>query len=384
MKKILLVDDDQFVLRVFRDGLARQGYQVETANDGLEAIKRLQENRPDIVVLDLMMPKFTGVDVVKFIRSRPDLADLPVIVLSNSYIDELANAVREAGVQEALVKSRCTPGALVEVIEHTLNPNLLRSRAAGSDTSILSSRRVEDFQVKARQDFLTNASQTSRALRELFEALQAARTEFERSLRLEALYRKLHFVSATAGVAGCPRVELLTSVFEALVFVLMDHAASLTPSLWRTMSRTIDFLEKLIQEPDGSPENTLEEANVMVVDDDAVMNRLIVSTLHRVQLKAKAFQNPLEALRMLETARPDLILLDIEMPGLNGFEFCRQARTLPGFEKTPIIYVTSHTDFETKTEGLFSGGTDLIAKPFFPMELAVKVVIHLLKKTSAA
>ena len=382
MKKILLVDDDQFVLRVFRDGLARQGYQVETAQDGLEAVKRLQENRPDIVVLDLMMPKFTGVDVVKFIRGRPDLADLPVIVLSNSYIDELANAVREAGVQEALVKSRCTPGALVEVIEHTLNPNLNRSLA--SDTSILASHRIEDFQAKARQDFLAHAGQTSRALRALFEALKTANNDFERGLRLEALYRKLHFVSATAGVAGCPRVELLTSVFEALVFVLMDKPANLTPSLWRTISRTMDFLEKLIQEPGGSAESTLAEAMVLVVDDDAVINRLIVSTLHRVQLKAKAFQNPIEAFGTLGTSRPDLILLDVEMPGLDGFEFCRRARTLPGFAQTPIVYVTSHTDFNTKTEGLFSGGTDLIAKPFFPMELAVKVVIHLLNKNSAA
>jgi CheY-like chemotaxis protein len=370
-KKILLVDDDAFVLRVFRDGLLRQGFVVDTAHDGLEAIKSLQENKPDIVVLDLMMPKFTGVDVVKFIRGRPDLASLPVIILSNSYIDELAQAVQAAGVQEALLKSRCTPSALVDIIHHTLEP--------GSNHASGLSSGEEDNQSRTRREFLATGRSTCEELRGLFQALKAAKTAIEQSRRLEDFYRKVHFISASAGLAGCRRIEKMNGVFEALLFALMDNPSRLNASVWRTLSLSIDFIESLYQEPAHSAGGANAETNVLVVDDDAVSNRLMVTTLRRIELTPHGYQNPLEALRSLEITTYELILLDIEMPGMDGLEFCRRARGISRYRKTPIIYVTSHADFETHAEGLMSGGTDLIAKPVFPMELAVKTVIHLLK-----
>jgi CheY-like chemotaxis protein len=371
-KTILLVDDDALVLRVFRDGLVRQGFQVQTANDGLEAVRALHAGKPDIVVLDLMMPKFTGADVVKFIRSQADLADLPVIVLSNGYIDELAQAVHAAGVQEALLKSRCTPSALVDVIRNTLEP-----KTAGK--SLLSDS-PEDFNAKARNDFFANGGQICSGLRELCNTLKSAPTPVEQGRRLEDFYRKAHFVTATAGLVGCSRIEKMSSVFEALLFLLMDKPGGFNPSVWRTINMSIDFLETLFQESGECSKELGGDTSVLVVDDDAVSNRVIVSTLRRVDLAAYGFQDPVEALRSLESAHYDLILLDIEMPGLDGFEFCRRARGLPRYRKTPIVYVTNHSDFESRAEGLMSGGNDLIAKPIFPMELAVKTVIHLLNK----
>jgi CheY-like chemotaxis protein len=372
-KTILLVDDDALILRVFKEGLVRHGFQVQTANDGLEALKALHVTKPDLVVLDLMMPKFTGADVVNFIRTQPELADIPIIVLSNGYIDELAQAVHAAGVQEALLKSRCTPSALVDVIRKTLEPN----------TSAKSSlREARDFNAKARHDFLANGGQICSGLRELCDTLKSTPTAAGQGRRLEDLYRKTHFVTAAAGLAGCSRIEKMGSAFEALLFVLMDKPGSLSPSVWRTVNMSIEFLDTLFQESGECSTELVGNARVLVVDDDAVSNRVIISTLRRVDLAAYGFQDPLEAFRSLETIHYDLILLDIEMPGLDGFEFCRQTRGLPLYRKTPIVYVTNHSDFESHAEGLLSGGTDLIAKPIFPMELAVKTVIHLLRKDS--
>ena len=79
----------------------------------------------------------------------------------------------------------------------------------------------------------------------------------------------------------------------------------------------------------------------------------------------------------------DLILLDVEMPGIDGLELCKRLRALPAYEKTPVIYVTIHSDFETQSRTLMSGGNDLIAKPIQPAELAVKAVMHLLKHSKA-
>jgi len=67
------------------------------------------------------------------------------------------------------------------------------------------------------------------------------------------------------------------------------------------------------------------------------------------------------------------------MPGMDGFELCKRLRLLPGYAQTPVIYVTSHSDFENRTKSVLTGGNDLISKPVFPIELAVKAVTHLLK-----
>src|SRR5437588_12467821 len=104
MSKVLLVDEDPVVLKIYGDGLSKHGLEIESAADGLEAVKVLRTRKPDLVVLDLMMPKFSGVDVLKFIRAQKDLAGMPVVVLSNAYMGDLAREAVALGVQEALPK----------------------------------------------------------------------------------------------------------------------------------------------------------------------------------------------------------------------------------------------------------------------------------------
>jgi CheY-like chemotaxis protein len=82
---------------------------------------------------------------------------------------------------------------------------------------------------------------------------------------------------------------------------------------------------------------------------------------------------------MLAHHRFDLVLLDIEMPELSGFELCRKLRELPSYEQTPVIYVTSHGDFDHRARSIGVEANDLIAKPIFPIELGVKAIMHLIR-----
>src|SRR5262249_3490829 len=256
-----------------------------------------------------------------------------------SYLDELANAVRQAGVQETLVKSRCTPSTLVEIIHQTLGTN--------SPAKSQPSEAEQEFRARARLDFLAHASQTCQALRELCDRLKSASTNLEKERRLEDLYRKAHFVTATAGLANCSRIEKMCTVLEALMVAFMQKPIKLDPSVWRTMNMAIDFLETLFQESGEEVTPPRTDPRVLVVDDDAVSNRAIVSTLQRIDLTAYGFQDPVEAFLSLQTVRYDLILLDIEMPGVSGIEFCRRVRGLASYRKTRIVFATLHADFET-------------------------------------
>jgi CheY-like chemotaxis protein len=196
---------------------------------------------------------------------------------------------------------------------------------------------------------------------------------------LDAFYRKVHFVTAIAGLACLQDLALLSGVFEVLLFELQRTPGLINPSSLRTIALTLDFLGVLLARAGEASTESPPAARVMVVDDDAVTNRSAVLALRRAHLDADAVEDPLLALERLREARYDLVLVDIEMPGMNGFELCRKLRALPNYERTPVIYVTVHTDFESRAQGVLSGGSDLIPKPFLPIELAVKAVMHLTK-----
>jgi CheY-like chemotaxis protein len=130
MKTIFLIEDDAVVVQVYRAKFLREGFAVEVAGDGLVALKMLGTMRPDIIILDLMMPKLNGVDVLKYIRSTPALKATPVIILSNAHMTSLAQEAAAIGAEKALLKSSCTPGQLLKVIE-----GLLTGTGAGDDPS---------------------------------------------------------------------------------------------------------------------------------------------------------------------------------------------------------------------------------------------------------
>jgi two-component system, sensor histidine kinase and response regulator len=138
MKKILLVDDDALVLELYRKKLARGGFEVRTAADGLEAIKALGSFRPDLVVLDLLMPKMSGTDVLKFIRTKPALAKLPVVAFTNAFMSEQARLVNSLGVARAVVKGDFTPNQMLALAAELLQrrPPAVERRQKGRAPSL--------------------------------------------------------------------------------------------------------------------------------------------------------------------------------------------------------------------------------------------------------
>ena len=161
---------------------------------------------------------------------------------------------------------------------------------------------------------------------------------------------------------------------------IMGNPVLMSPSVQRTIVVTTDFFGLLFERVREPFTEAPPTTRTLVVDDDPISNRLVVSALRNVQLEARSTEDPMLALQWLQQTKYDLVLLDIEMPKLDGFEFCKRMRTFPGHRETPVIYVTVHTDFESRAKGVLSGGDDLIAKPVFPIELAVKATMHLLKR----
>jgi DNA-binding response OmpR family regulator len=114
--EVLLVEDDQSVLEMYRLKLELDGYRVSTAGDGEDGLRKAEELRPDIIFLDIRLPKMDGFEVLRRLRSQETTKEIPVIILSNYGEDDLVARGLRLGAHEYLIKARTTPSSLSEGI----------------------------------------------------------------------------------------------------------------------------------------------------------------------------------------------------------------------------------------------------------------------------
>jgi CheY-like chemotaxis protein len=405
MKKILFVEDDVLIARVYSQKLAASGFEVVVAEDGLDAVQRLREFTPDLVVLDLLMPKLTGVDVLKFMRQQPALKSVRIIVFSNSFLSNLIEQVASIGVEEALVKASVTPAQLVGVINRILTAPPRTFLSAEAMTAHLAGSVVATpvkpvpppgTVVAAPANTQAPDSTSDSSVEKLFsrqapgifsgvrqicrEFLDAGETPLE-TRKLEDLRRKIGFVSQTLGMADRRQLAQLSSALEAMLFELEDKPATITDSNRHTIAAAIAQLSEQLNQGGTLDKSPSAAMKVLAVDDDAVSSRAVVLALSRANLAATSVSDPFDALKRLEETPYDLVLLDINMPGMDGLALCEQMRRMPLHKKTPVIFVTSQADFKTRARSVLSGGNDLIAKPIMATELCVKALAHLIKKS---
>jgi len=118
--KVLLVDDTEFYIKLYKTQLLTEGYVVTTANNGVEAIKAITAEKPDIILLDLVMPVMDGFKFLVTIKADSRLKDIPVVVFSGKgNSDEVGQAIT-AGASDFLVKSTTTPNKVVEKIQKVM------------------------------------------------------------------------------------------------------------------------------------------------------------------------------------------------------------------------------------------------------------------------
>ena len=125
----------------------------------------------------------------------------------------------------------------------------------------------------------------------------------------------------------------------------------------------------------------MEKQKILLVDDDGRIRNLLKIYLEKAGFQVSEAENGLEALLLLQNSQPDLIVLDIMMPVLDGMETCRQIRKLA---TTPILFLTARTEVDDKLLGFDCGADDYVEKPFNPQEVVARVRAILRRRPSAA
>ena len=116
-KKILIIEDDKFLRKVINKKLLKEKYEVVEAVDGEQGLKAVKEKKPELVLLDLVLPEMDGFEVLAKIKKDPTISKTPVIILSNlGERDEVKKGL-ESGADDYLIKAHFNPGEIINRIE---------------------------------------------------------------------------------------------------------------------------------------------------------------------------------------------------------------------------------------------------------------------------
>jgi CheY-like chemotaxis protein len=506
-RTLLIIEDDPIIVSIYSEVFHAAGFATSVARDGEEGLNSLKMRVPDVVLLDLQMPKLNGNMVLKAIRSNPATAKLPVVVFTNTYRPDYVREAYASGATKCLMKASCTPADLFDAVEKALlspTPHWVPPRKKGDSTpsrafipagyeisaemhgtyhpAIPTPPALDTTKRSASGAIQTSVSlpdpkelgrarrpqpseksaesapaakpaadapppavpvattaptpdsaselhgnteavaaiegglrgQFQKGTAEIRKELAALSRVFMKGQRGEGapapavkmsrdksegdpknvfegdsggafpelftLGKRMRSLGASSALAGYPRISILAQGIEKFLAELYSKPKNINVSTLRTFGHAMDYLDALLKEckPEDAHELNLT-AVVLAVDDDRICREALQAATEFAGFRSICASTPEIAAALAEENRFDLIFLDVQMPGMTGFELCKTIRKTEPNKTTPVIYVTQLSDFESRAKGSLSGGNDYVAKPFFMMELALKSLMFMLR-----
>lgn len=117
MKKVLVVEDDQFLANAYKLKLSKSGYEASVASDGAEALELMKKDKPDIILLDLIMPNMDGFSCLEAMKADGDLKTIPVVIASNLDQTEDIERAKSMGAVDFIIKSNVSIAEIVDKVK---------------------------------------------------------------------------------------------------------------------------------------------------------------------------------------------------------------------------------------------------------------------------
>jgi len=305
------------------------------------------------------------------------LAFLRIIKLLNDQLRNGAALSQEAverALKEKLVSEEPTQAAFFGALRTGLETSEADT-VVGIPLSAgeLGGRESKEQEAHRLQVFFNSVPGQIAAIRAQLAKINAA-PDGVRTESLRELYRRVDVIKQKSGMSALRPVWLTTCGLEGLIQQLTTKSTNANASVLRTIAGAVDLLKALCVPGLDPALATRTPVELLVVDDNPVCLAGVSMALRKAFRKPDAAPEGFSALALAEKKRYDVIFLDIDMPGMNGFELCTKIRNTDLNRTTPVVFVTSHSDFESRTRSALVGGDELIAKPFHSFEITVKAL----------
>ncbi len=238
---------------------------------------------------------------------------------------------------------------------------------------------VKEAQQNALEEFFKTAPDLLGTLRSLFASISRSPEPAARQKALAGLSADLDALKTRLAAFDLIPPWQVTCGLEKLLEQLSQKPTNITPSSLRTAAGALVLLEDLCVKGIRTDLANNPPVRFLAVDDDPISRTAVSMSLKKVAQAPDLAEHGQAALELAARQSYDAVFLDVEMPGLDGFEVCTKLHELPTNRTTPVVFVTSHSDFESRAKSTSSGGRDLIAKPFLSAEITLKALTLLLR-----
>lgn len=282
-KRIIIVEDDAVLRDVLAEKLEKSGYIVDKAEDGIIAMEKIHAVKPDCVLLDILMPRKSGIEVLEDMHADENLRGIPVIIISNSGQPVEIQRAQELGAREFLIKAVFDPNEVLEKVKRVL--------AGGS--------MAPQGEWGVRTQNVTGAG------------------------------------AAEHPVAGPTVAQAAASVAQATA--------------------------------EG-------KAFILVIEDDKFLRELLVRKLSSEGFDVQNAIDAQAAFAILEERKPKIILCDLILPGVDGFEILRRIKADPKIADVPVVILSNLGQKEDLEKAMTLGAKDFMVKANFTLdEIVTKV-----------
>lgn len=393
---------------IYRGAMMLHGFKAEIAQSGAAGLEALKRQRPDAIVLDIGLPDISGIEVIKRIRANPDTKDVPILVLSNSYVPKMVEEAWSAGADFCLRKVDSTPKLVAERLREIIRMKegmaaeaaqaaSAAATAGGGAASAQGSTGGQTVptqvvqQLAITEDTVHGAIETMRrefprkvsnqllALRKVLATAAKEPTPAMAVTLLGTMPRPLASLATASAVIGLREFTQLSNAIEAFVQELINKPKHIGASPFRTLAYALDGLDLMSREPRTAVESASKlPPYILAVDDDAVCSEMVCVSMEKAGLNTIVVDSSRLALEMVRQNKFSLVFLDVGLPDMSGLELCTEIRKLPDYKNVPIVFVTAQSDnLEVRAKSHLSGGNDFVTKPFLLIELTVKALVHL-------
>jgi two-component system cell cycle response regulator len=410
VKQILVIEDNFKNMKLVRSLLKLGGYAVLEAGDAEQGLEMAHRHRPDLILMDIQLPGMDGLAATKIIKADDALQQIPVVAFTSyamrgddtkgyavgcdgyiskpldtrSFLDQIRSFLQGAS-------RACDPGSTVAtrrpkvliVDDVPTNVKLLEGKLASCDYEILRA-----FNGEAALETIRTAMPDLILLDVMMPGIDGY--EVTRRVKQTPQTQHIPIILVTALDGAQDKVRGLEVGAEEFLTKPVNRAELLARV--RSMLKLKRYREQLLvrtqsekqiytaeQQPTGA--SPLRQAQrVLLVEDDQKDIKFYQTVLQQEPFELVVVQDGVEALHTAMHEKIDLILLDILLPRLDGFEVCQKLKSLDQTKDIQIALITCLDDLDSKIKGVQLGADDFLIKPVDPKELLARVSVLLKKK----
>ncbi len=412
-KNILVIEDNELNMKLVRSLLELGGYKVIAVSNAEDGIAYLRSERPDLVLMDIQLPGMNGLEATRTIREEMGLKDLPVVALSSYAMQGDDQKALDAGCDGYITKPietryflKTIGGYLSQSVQKKVStqkkgthhrPRILIVDDDPRNVKLLNAKLANEgyelIEAYSGEEALETVENTIPDLI-LLDVMMPGIDGYEviRALKMSEDTRRIPIILITALDSIEDKLKGLKAGADE--FLTKPVNASELRIRIKSMFRLRQFQEQLIirtqseqnlsgdmQTEGGDLDESLSTQRVLLVEDDEKDIKLVRSYLKGEKYELLTVRTAEEALSIALNEKIDLIMLDIILPGMDGFELCQRLRGSDVTKDVQIVIISCLSDLESKLRGVEEGADDFLVKPINSREIRARIKALLRKKS---